>query len=253
MCLIETKNLACYIEGNPILKHVNLKVKSGQFIGIIGANGSGKSTLIRHLNRLLPCQEGEILLEGKNLAQFSTLELAKQMALVHQNQEVPFDFSVEEIVGLGRFPHKSLLSLDNVNDQAIIHQALREVGMEEEAKRPFHHLSGGQQQRVLIAKALAQETPLILLDEPTNHLDIQYKLQIFQLLKKLPITVITALHDLNIAALFCDELYVLHQGGCPYHGTPQQILTTELIQEVFGVSTKITHQPFTIAYEVSSN
>ena len=248
--LLEAKDLDCYIDGKKVLENIQLQVPEGKMIGIIGPNGCGKSTLIKHLSALLPYKKGEIFIAGENIKKLSIRERAKKMALVSQMKNIPFDFTVEEIVELGRYPYQQGKGehLSAEQEQQIIQEVLTEVGMWEEKDAKFHHLSGGQQQRILIAKALAQKTPLLLLDEPTNHLDIQYQLSIFKLLQSLPITVVTALHDLNIAALFCDELYVLFDGHCYAHGSVEEILNEELVEEVFQVKTKIQHHPFAISY-----
>ena len=249
MHLLEANHLFCEIDGKSILENVHLAVDSGQFVGIIGPNGSGKSTLIAHLSQLLPIKEGQVCLKGKEMRTFSKKQLAKEMAVVPQKQTIPFEFLVKEVVEMGCFPHKHFLERTNQKDEAIVMSALEKMGMQAHADDHFHHLSGGQQQRVLIAKALAQETPLIILDEPTNHLDIKYQVEVFEMLKKLEVTVVTALHDLTMAANFCDQLYVLNEGECQYHGKPKEIMTKEMIEETFEVEAHIYDDPFAISYK----
>lgn len=249
MTTLEAKHLDCYIEQHKILSDLNLTVDSHEFVGILGPNGCGKSTLIHHLARILPTKNGEILLNHKALNRYSNRDLAKEMAVVNQIQQVPFEFKVHEVVEMGRFPHKHLLERDNQHDAEVVEGALRDMGMLDCYYDNFYHLSGGQQQRVLIAKALAQETKMILLDEPTNHLDIQYQIQVFDTLKDLDVTVLTALHDLNMASLYCDKVYVLNDGTCYKEGHPQAIIDEQLLHDIFGVRAHVYHQPFAISYK----
>ena len=167
------------------------------------------------------------------------------MAVVGQENEVPFDFRVEEIVAMGRTPHKKLFELDNEHDKYIVHHALEHLGMESMAKKNYLHLSGGEKQRVLIARAIAQESDFYILDEPTNHLDISYQMQIFDFIKRLNVTVLSAIHDLNMAALYCNRLYVLKGGEIVLSGTPEEVLTEDNIRDVYGVNSSVTLNPIT--------
>ena len=158
---------------------------------------------------------------------------------------MPFDFLVEEIVAMGRTPHKKLFDVDNAHDKQIVHHALEHLGMENMAKRSYLHLSGGEKQRVIIARAVAQESDFLILDEPTNHLDISYQMQIFDFIKRLKVTVLSAIHDLNMAALYCDRIYVLKNGRIVLQGTPEEVLTAENIYDVYGVRSSVEKHPIT--------
>lgn len=252
MVTLMTKHLDCYIEGYPILKDLNIEVNNGEFVGILGPNGCGKSTLINHIAKILPIHSGDVLLNQKSIQNYSHKSFAQIVSVVNQNQSVPFEFKVHEVVEMGRFPHKKLMERDNIHDKEIIEQSLSSMGMLECYYDNFYHLSGGQQQRVLIAKALAQETEMIILDEPTNHLDIEYQIHVFNVLKQLGVTVLTALHDLNIAAMYCDRAYVLKDHCCQKKGDPKKILDETLLQQIFGVSTHVYQNPFAISYKTKN-
>jgi len=241
MMEIATQNLNVRLSGAEILKGIDLKVDSGRFIGVIGPNGSGKSTLLKCIYRALKPDAGAVFLDGKALATYSVRESAKKVGVVAQHSIGGFDFTVQEMTMMGRAPHKKALERDTAADYQIVRDALRTVGMESFEERGFSTLSGGERQRVVLARALAQRTPCLILDEPTNHLDIKYQLQLMRIVKESECTVISAIHDINIAALYCDDLYVLSDGCIRAHGAPQAVLTQELIWEVYGVRATLTH------------
>lgn len=224
---------------------VSLQVNEGEFVGLIGPNGSGKSTVLKNIYRGLIPDSGTITLDGENLLTMPYRKSALKLAVVGQENEVPFDFLVEEIVAMGRSPHKKLFDIDNAHDKEIVHHALEHLGMERMAKRNYLHLSGGEKQRVIIARAIAQESDFFILDEPTNHLDISYQMQIFDFIKRLNVTVLSAIHDLNMAALYCDRIYVLKNGKVVLQGTPEEVLTPENIYEVYGVRSSVVKHPIT--------
>ena len=240
---LEIKNLSfSYSEKNTI-DNISLKVGNGEFVGIIGPNGSGKSTLLKNVYRALKPDSGEILLDGENLLSMPYKKSALRMAVVGQENDIPFDFTVEEMVAMGRSPRKRLFDIDTDADRAMVHHALEHLGMENMAKRSFGKLSGGEKQRVLLARAVAQECDFFVLDEPTNHLDISYQLEIFDFIKRLDITVLAAIHDLNMAALYCDRIYVLKDGKTALCGAPEEVLTEENIFDIYGVYSKVTKNP----------
>lgn len=236
---LQIEDLKLSLSGHEILKGICAQMPKKQFIGIIGPNGSGKSTLLKCIYRVLEPDHGAVYLDGTALSKFSYRESAKKMAVVAQHNYYNFDFSVEEVVLMGRSPHKRRLERDTAEDHALVTQSLQEVGMEKFRDRSFSTLSGGEQQRVILARALAQQTPCLILDEPTNHLDIKYQLQLMDIVKQLNRTILSAIHDLNIALMYCDLIYVVKDGQVIAQGVPEEILTTELIREVYQVDSEI--------------
>lgn len=218
-----------------IIDDISLHVKKGEFVGIIGPNGSGKSTILKNIYRTLKPDAGTSLLDGENLYNMSRRKTAKKIGVLGQENHISFDFKVEEMVAMGRSPHKGMFARDTEEDQKIIYNALKKTGVESMAKTNYLNLSGGEKQRVLIARVLAQETDFLILDEPTNHLDINYQLQMFDSIRELGVTVLAAIHDLNLAALYCDRIYVIHKGRLYKAGKPEDTLTEETLLEVFGI------------------
>ena len=225
--------------GNHILKGVTISVRKGSFVVIIGPNGSGKSTLLRCIYRTLNPDGGQVFLDQIPILSMRPKESAKKLAVVAQHNYYNFEFSVLEVVMMGRSPPKKALERDNARDYAIAQEALKKVGMQDFSQRSFSTLSGGEQQRVILARALAQETPCLVLDEPTNHLDITHQLQLMKIVRELKVTVISAIHDLNIAAAFCDYLFVMKDGTLADSGTPDEIFRTDLLQDIYHVDTEI--------------
>lgn len=238
---LSTENIRLSYGAQEILKGVIINGNTGEFIGIIGPNGSGKSTLLKCIYRILKPHAGQVFLDGEELSGISIRNSAKKMAVVAQHNYYNFDFSVMEVVLMGRAPHKKTMERDNAKDFQIAQKALETVEMEGFANRSFSTLSGGEQQRVILARALAQQTPCLILDEPTNHLDITHQIQLMKIVKNLKVTVISAVHDLNIAAMFCDRLYVLQDGEIVGQGTPQEVLTAEFIKKIYRVETEIVY------------
>ena len=236
---IETKKLEFSINENKILKGIDINVENKEFVGIIGPNGSGKSTLLKCLYRNLRPSKGAIYLDDINIKNISTKDSAKKIGVVAQHNHNDFDFSVLDIVLMGRNPYKKIMERDTEKDYDIVYSAIDKVNIRHLINRSFNSLSGGEQQRVMLARALAQDTKCLILDEPTNHLDIKYQLQLMSIVKNLDIEVIAAIHDLNIASMYCDKIYVLKDGVIVDYGTPKQVLTKELIKEVYGVNCEI--------------
>lgn len=231
--------VSLFLNGQQILHDINLQIPEQDFVGIIGPNGSGKSSFLKCLYRVQKPSAGKLLLNDRLLDEMSFRESALQMAVVAQHNFYSFDFSVGEIVLMGRSPHKSLLQGDTPQDHELVNNALRQVGLAGLQKRLFSTLSGGEQQRVILARALVQRTDCLILDEPTNHLDINYQLQLMDLVKNLGITVVAAIHDLNIAAMYCEHLIALQNGQIVGCGTPAELLTPEFIHRLYGVRAKI--------------
>lgn len=236
---LKTDQISVEIDSCKIVDQVSLKALPGQFVGIIGPNGSGKSTFLKNIYRVLKPTTGKIYFNGTDIEALSYKKTAQKMSVVTQHNFYNFDFTVLEVVLMGRTPHKKLLERDDARDYQIAYEALERVEMLEFKARIFSTLSGGEQQRVILARALTQEPECLILDEPTNHLDIKHQLKIMDLSKTLGVTVVAALHDLNIAAMYCDYLYVLKEGKLMAEGKPAEILTQKLIYEVYEVHAKV--------------
>ena len=236
---VSAENIRLSYGAEEILKSVSIQAEDKEFVGLIGPNGSGKSTLLKCIYRILKPGSGCVMLDRGPIQDMSYKNSAKKLAVVAQHNYYNFDFSVREVVLMGRSPHKKALERDNAQDYAIVDDALHTVGMERFAERSFSTLSGGEQQRVILARALAQQTPCLVLDEPTNHLDITHQLQLLKIVRNLNVTVISAIHDLNIAAMFCDRIYVLKDGRIVADGTPGEVLTTKLIKDIYQVDSEI--------------
>ncbi len=242
---LQVEQLSFSYDDDPILENIRLHVGNGEFVGILGPNGSGKSTVLKNLYRALKPNAGLLLLDGEDLLRMNNKKAATKLGVVGQEQAVPFDFKVADIVAMGRSPHKGLFDGDTQEDKVIVQAALQQTGLADKSRRSYSNLSGGEKQRVLLARVLAQQTEFLIMDEPTNHLDIYYQLQMFDLIKSLKITVLSAIHDLNLAALYCDRLYVLRDGRLYTTGTPEDVLTPEMIRDVYGVHADVTLHPVT--------
>ena len=236
---IRASDVQAVLGGSRILRGVDLRAERGELVGVIGPNGSGKSTLLKCIYRVLKPTGGAVWLDGRTLSDYSYKESARQVAVVAQHNYYNFDFSVRDVVMMGRSPHKRALDRDNARDHQMVARALETVGMADFAQRSFATLSGGEQQRVILARALAQDTPCLILDEPTNHLDIKYQLQLMDIVKGLDRTVIAAIHDLNIAAMYCDRLYAVKEGRVVASGRPEEVLTPALIRAVYEVEAEV--------------
>lgn len=240
---IFTEAVKMFLGGKEILKGIDFSLRAKEFVGIIGPNGSGKSTFLKCLYRVQKPTSGDIIMDNQKLDELSYRESALKLAVVAQHNFYSFDFSVLEVVMLGRSPHKKLLERDNLEDFKIAHESLKIVGLGNFEERNFSTLSGGEQQRVIMARALTQQTECLVLDEPTNHLDIKYQLQIMDIVKSLDLTVVAAVHDLNIAAMYCDRLIALQEGSIIGEGEPRQLLTEKFIYDIYGVESKVHHNP----------
>ncbi|MFD2169963.1 heme ABC transporter ATP-binding protein [Tumebacillus lipolyticus] len=232
-------------EGRRLLADVSLHVRSGELVGLIGPNGSGKSTLLKSIYRALEPDAGRVTLDDRPLDRMSAREAAQKMAVVGQESSTEFEFSVAEIVQMGRHPHQRFFGGDQQGERALLRQALVRVGLDGWEDRSFLTLSGGEKQRVLIARCLVQQAQFLVLDEPTNHLDIRYQLQLMDLIGELGLTTLTALHDLNLAAAYCDRIYVIADGRIALSGTPAEVLTPEVLLDVFGVQAEVSTHPQT--------
>lgn len=226
---------------NPILNNISLEVQKGEKVGVIGPNGAGKTTLLRLIYGTAKPSQGEILLEGEAIQKLKLKYLAQKVATVLQEIPQNFDLKVFEVVRAGRIPFENIL-LKRDKYHTWVAEALDKTGVLHLASRQFSTLSGGEKQRVLLARAIAQQPKLLLLDEPTNHLDLRHQWEIMELVNKIDCTVVCVLHDLNIAAHFCQTLYLINHGEIVHFGTPREVLTRENIRNVYGVEAKVHHR-----------
>lgn len=231
--------------GALVIDDVTLRPEPGSTVGLLGPNGSGKSSLLRLLQGASVPDSGTITLDGADLASVRRRQVARTVATVTQHADTDVDILVRDVVRLGRTPYRSVFGGDTADDARAIDRALAHVGLADRADRLWRTLSGGERQRAHIARALAQEPTELLLDEPTNHLDIRHQLELLALVADLPVTAIVALHDLNLAAMFCDSVLVLRAGRAVAGGRPRDILTPALIAEVYGVRARVVEDAVT--------
>ena len=238
-----------------VLKDVDLDIHEGEMVGILGPNGSGKSTLLRIMNGLIHPQEGSVRIRGLNLAGLKRTMIAREIAMLAQEQHFRFDFSVLEIVLMGRFPHLKRLQFEGEKDLEIAGKALAATDSMTLAHRSIHDLSGGEKQRVLIARALAQEPRVILLDEPTSFLDLKHKRDIFRLVSSLSrerrLSVVLISHDIDLAAGHCHRIVLLKDGCIHTAGRPEEVLTPSNLETVYGCPVLVDQNPVTGAPRVS--
>lgn len=247
MNMLDFSGVSVVLQGQPVLKNLNFTAAKGQFIGLIGPNGSGKSTLLRTASGWIPCSKGQIRVAGKPLRSYKRREIARLLSFVPQDTLVDFDFPVRDIVMMGRHPHMSRFKEVAHEDRLAAEQAMVLAGIAHLADRAVTRLSGGQRQMAFIAKALAQTPQLMLLDEPISALDIRHQLHVLELVRRLAddgLTVIAALHDLNLAARYCDQLILLRQGQILGRGTPEEVLTPPKLLEAYGVHVGLRRDPW---------
>ena len=242
---LQVKNLDFQIGGTRILEQICLEVEDGEFVGLVGPNGCGKSTLLKNIYRTYKPGRGTIFLNERDILDFSYKKMAGEMAVMAQENHVEFDFEVREMVMFGRYAKKKFLQGDSSADRKLCEKCLQEVGLSGYEHRSYLSLSGGEKQRVLLARVLMQESAFIVLDEPTNHLDVSYQYQIMDILKGQDVTVFSSIHDLNLAALYCDQIIFLYQGKIVDCGTPEEVLTRENIREYFGIEAQVSTNPAT--------
>ncbi|CAO3452133.1 ABC transporter ATP-binding protein [Azospirillum largimobile] len=235
----KTERLTWGIGGKTVLDAVSLEARPGEMLGLLGPNGSGKTSLLRLLAGLKQPQSGKVLLDQTDLRTIPRRSVAQRVAFVEQHATTNANLKVIDVVKLGRFPHRSLFSGWSRADEEAVDGALEKAGMTAKRNDFWHSLSGGEKQRAHIARALAQTPKELILDEPTNHLDIQHQIALLKLVSELAVTSITALHDLNHAAMFCDRLVVLKQGRIVATGSPDEVLTEDLLRTVFSVEARV--------------
>lgn len=242
---LEADAISWGVAGVQIVREVSLAGTPGRITGVIGPNGSGKSSLLRCIYRVLRPDAGTVSLDGQDIWRLSARDTARRVGVVLQERIGTFDFSVRDIVLMGRSPHQRSFDRETAEDWRIVDGALARVGLTGLADRSFPTLSGGEQQRALVARALVQQPQLLVLDEPTSHLDVYHQFQVLDLVRALQVTTIAALHDLNLAALYCDCVYVLKAGALVAGGRPETVLTADLIRDVYGVRADVTIHPLT--------
>ncbi|WLR43825.1 ABC transporter ATP-binding protein [Bacillus carboniphilus] len=259
MIRLHTDRLTIQYGDRTIIEELSLSIPDGQITTVIGSNGCGKSTLLKALTRIIPYQNGAIILDGKEIKQQDTKSLAKKMAILPQSPEGVAGLTAGELVSYGRFPHQNRFGRLLKNDVEIIDWALEVTGTLDFKHHPVDALSGGQRQRVWIAMAIAQDTDMIFLDEPTTYLDMAHQLEVLELLQKLNKdegrTIVMVLHDLNHAARFADHIFALRNGKIIQSGSPENVITKEVLREVFQIDAEIgkdprTNRPMCLTYHL---
>lgn len=236
---VEIDGVTVTLGGRDVVQSASLTVNPGEVVGLLGPNGSGKSSLLRTLYRAVRPRAGVVRVGGEDLRTLSRREAARAVAVMLQDPPTDFDLTVEETVLLGRAPHHVSFGGDTAEDLRIVADAMRRAEVTELGGRMVAMLSGGQRQRVMLARALAQSSPILVLDEPSNHLDISHQHELMSTVRGLGRTVIAALHDLNLASQYCDRVVILLAGRIVAAGPPAAILTPELIRSVFDVDVRI--------------
>jgi iron complex transport system ATP-binding protein len=246
--MLKIQNLSVNYAARQVLKNINLEVKKGETLALLGPNGSGKSTLLRTISGILPSTQGAISLADHPLNSLSPAERARWISVVPQNAVLPPAFTAWETVLLGRTPYINFLGRISARDEEIAHCALEKVDALSLSERYMGELSGGEQQRVLLARALAQAAPILLLDEPTTYLDLQHQMSLLNLVHKLAreedLTVVIALHDLNLAARYADRIALLVAGQIKALGTAKQVLRADVIAEAYCWPVQVIDHPF---------
>ena len=236
---LKVEKLTYDIGGTRILKDITFDVEENTFVGVIGPNGSGKSTMLKSIYGVNKPSGGNIYFEGEDLLKISSKDRAKKIAVLAQELGGQFDFSVQQVVEMGRYPHKNTLENYSKHDLEIVDRVLYEMKLDNYRERSFNTLSGGEKQRVLIARLLVQESKFIILDEPTNHLDIGHQIEIMNIIKKMGVTVLSAIHDMNMAAIYCDKLVIMKKGEVITQGSVEETLTSEMLKDLFNVEAEI--------------
>lgn len=247
--MLNLKSVCFSYNGEKVLDSVSLDVNAREFLGIIGPNGAGKSTLLRIMSNILHPSEGEVFFDHRKIETMTVKEIARNIAVLPAETLFSYDFTVLEIVKMGRAPHLNFWSDGGEQDLKIVRGSLEAVGIQHLSQRNIHSLSSGEKQRVFLAQAMTQQPKVLLLDEPTVHLDIQHQIQILKLLKVWnqtgKLTVVLISHDLNLASQFCGRLVLFNHGSIVSDGTPKEVITEKNIQLVYGIKTKVIDSPST--------
>ncbi len=243
---LEAKALGMGYGDAAVIEGLDLQLPRGKVTAIVGPNGCGKSTLLAGLARLHKPSSGAVLLNGQAITRLPTREVAQQLALLPQEASAPDGLTVAELIRFGRQPHQRLLQQWSEHDQAIVEAALQAADLSDLADRPLESMSGGQRQRAWIAMAIAQDTPLLLLDEPTSALDLGHQIEVFELIRQLATagkTIVMVVHDLTSACRYADHLVAMHGGRIVAEGAPQNVVTPELVETLYGVACTLLHDP----------
>jgi iron complex transport system ATP-binding protein len=243
---IQTNNLTFAYKDRPVLDGVSLSVERGEMVGILGPNGSGKTTLLKIFSAVLRGR-GDVKVNGRSIETYGKRELSRLFAMVPQESQILFPYTVAEIVLMGRSSYHSPLALEGKKDLEVARASMELTDSQPFSDRYLHELSGGEKQRVIIARALAQEPEILLLDEPSAFLDLKHQVQVFELMRRLnrehTLTIVAALHDLNLAALFFRRLVMLRDGRVYRDGSPKEVLTEKTIEEVYGIQVRVEPDP----------
>lgn len=246
--MLNANQIALHYQHKPVIQNLSVAIARHQITAIVGPNGCGKSTLLKLLGGLTKPSEGTISLEQKPLHEWQPKALAKKLALLGQNPQAPGGMLVKQLVGHGRFPYLGLFNTLSQHDQHAITWALKKTQLEELQHKPLAHLSGGERQRAWLAMALAQQSEILLLDEPTTYLDLGHQFQLLDLLKQLQIherkTIVMVLHDINQASQFSDRIIALKKGVIVADGTPQQVVTKQIINQLFNIDVSVVPQRY---------
>lgn len=226
-----------------VLEEADLTVESGQIVGIIGPNGAGKTTLLRLVSGYLKPRMGRLVLDDEEMQRLTSRGLARKVAVVPQDTSSEFEFTVADIVRMGRNPHLGLLQPPSAEDESIVASALERTGLAALRDRPFTRLSGGERQRVLVARAIAQQPKLLLMDEPTAHLDLNFQIVTMTLVRSLGVAALMVMHDINLAAAFCDRMIMMKGGRVTASGTVHEMMIPDRIRDVFGIEATVTRHP----------
>lgn len=249
MFRLKTANLDIAYEDRLIVEDLNVEIPQGKITALVGANGSGKSTILKTMARIMNPKGGSVLLDGKSIHKQSTREVAKQLAILPQNPTAPEGLTVTELVSYGRFPYQKGFGSMKAEDRKMVEWAIQVTGMSEFHDRPIDQLSGGQRQRAWIAMALAQDTDILFLDEPTTFLDMAHQLEVLHLLEYLNTsekrTIVMVVHDLNHAARYAQYMIAIKKGKAEAVGTPTEVMSPDVLREVFGIEADIVTDPRT--------
>ncbi|MBJ6135173.1 ABC transporter ATP-binding protein [Ochrobactrum sp. Q0168] len=241
---IKAENLVWKIGKKAVIDDVSFEAKPGKMLGLLGPNGSGKTSLLRLIAGLKRPYSGRVVLDGEDINAVARRSVAQRVAFVEQHATTNANLKVMDVVRLGRFPHRSMFSGWTGADETAVQDAIERTGMMAKKNDQWQTLSGGEKQRAHIARALAQMPKELILDEPTNHLDVQHQMSLLKLVSGLPITSIIALHDLNHAAMFCDELIVMLSGKIVASGTPEEIINENILKQVFSIDARVEPSPY---------